>query len=193
MQHLLILVCFLCLQPTTGHSFNLEYLPTTSSKELRPIKQKIDKKNHKKYLSKKKKARLKKRFKLANNKGKLAGGIVMVVFGSIFLLLSLIFLLFSLTFFGSGTVLIFLIIFLLAGLGLVIPGSLLIKSYNTNKTTQVDRASSPPKTDTIYLKDGSILRGNILEINHPKNIKIEIAGGSIFVIEYDKIEKVESK
>ena len=193
MHLLLILVCFLCLQPTTGHSFNLEYRLTTSTKELRPIKQKTNKKNHKKHLSKKKKARLKKRFKPSNNKGKLAGGIIMVVFGAIFLLLSLIFLLVSLAFFGSGTILIYSILFLLAGLGLIIPGSLLIKSYNTHKTTQVDRASAPAKTDTVYLKDGSVLRGKILEINHPINFKIEIAGGSIFVIDYDKIEKVESK
>lgn len=44
--------------------------------------------------------------------------------------------------------------------------------------------------DVVYLNDGSILRGTIIEQTLGKSIKIELRDGSIFVIEQDRIDRI---
>jgi hypothetical protein len=44
--------------------------------------------------------------------------------------------------------------------------------------------------DVIYLKDGSIIRGVILEEVPGETYKIEIAGGSVLVFEADEVKKI---
>ncbi|MFC1539220.1 hypothetical protein ACFL6H_07340 [Candidatus Latescibacterota bacterium] len=43
--------------------------------------------------------------------------------------------------------------------------------------------------DVVYLKNGSIIRGKIIENVINKNLKIELQDGSVMVFEYDDIEK----
>ncbi len=42
---------------------------------------------------------------------------------------------------------------------------------------------------TVYLKNGSVIRGNIIELKPNISIKIQTSNGSIFVISFDEIEK----
>lgn len=44
--------------------------------------------------------------------------------------------------------------------------------------------------DVIYLKDGSIIRGIIVERVPGETYKIEIAGGSVLVVDADEVEKI---
>lgn len=46
------------------------------------------------------------------------------------------------------------------------------------------------KEDVIYLKDGGILRGEIIEIENNKTIKIETAGRNIFVVQMSEVERI---
>ncbi len=41
----------------------------------------------------------------------------------------------------------------------------------------------------VYLKNGSIIRGNIIELKPNESFKIQTSDGSIFVISFDEIEK----
>lgn len=47
--------------------------------------------------------------------------------------------------------------------------------------------------DVIYLKDGGILRGEILEQNPDDYVIIEIIGGNVLVIEMEKISEIKSE
>jgi len=46
------------------------------------------------------------------------------------------------------------------------------------------------KRDVIYLKNGSIIKGNVIEMDPASNLKIETSDGSIFVFRMDEIEKM---
>lgn len=45
--------------------------------------------------------------------------------------------------------------------------------------------------DIVYLKNGSIIKGTIIELVPNKDIKIQTSDGSIFVYEFDQVEKIE--
>ena len=47
--------------------------------------------------------------------------------------------------------------------------------------------------DVVYLKDGGILRGEIIEVNEHSHLKIEITGRNIFMISMDDVEKISSE
>lgn len=51
--------------------------------------------------------------------------------------------------------------------------------------------SAQNKQDILYLKNGSIIKGEILELEFNKSVKIKTTDGSIFVFEYDKVQKIE--
>ena len=44
--------------------------------------------------------------------------------------------------------------------------------------------------DVVYLKNGSIIKGNILELLPSESVKIELLDGSIFVFEMNTVEKI---
>ncbi|MEO0468223.1 MAG: hypothetical protein AAF206_01285 [Bacteroidota bacterium] len=46
------------------------------------------------------------------------------------------------------------------------------------------------KEDVIYLKDGTIIQGKILEQKPGEYVKLELVGGSIFIIEQEKIQQI---
>jgi len=46
------------------------------------------------------------------------------------------------------------------------------------------------KFDTVYLKDGSIVRGSIIEYLVDKHVKIETSDNSIWVFQHDRIDKI---
>lgn len=45
--------------------------------------------------------------------------------------------------------------------------------------------------DVVYLKNGSVLRGNIIELDVNVSLKIEISGGSQFFLLYDEILEIK--
>jgi hypothetical protein len=45
--------------------------------------------------------------------------------------------------------------------------------------------------DVVYLNNGSILRGEIIEINEDEYLKVKISGGSVFFILMDEVEKIK--
>lgn len=47
--------------------------------------------------------------------------------------------------------------------------------------------------DVVYLKNGSILRGEIVEQIENESIKIEISGGNIFLIHMDEVDRISSE
>lgn len=49
------------------------------------------------------------------------------------------------------------------------------------------------KEDVVYLKNGSVIKGQITEMIPDKHVKIETGGGSLFVYTFDKIEKIEKQ
>ncbi len=53
---------------------------------------------------------------------------------------------------------------------------------------------SQSSQDVIYKKDGSILRGVIIEQDFNNNIyKIQLAGGSIFVVQGEDLERISKE
>lgn len=48
-----------------------------------------------------------------------------------------------------------------------------------------------PMRDVLYLKNGSIIKGTIIEQSPPVQLKIQTADGSLFVYKYDEILKIE--
>jgi hypothetical protein len=46
------------------------------------------------------------------------------------------------------------------------------------------------RVDVVYLMDGSVIRGTIIEQIPNKSLKIETQDGSVFVIEYSRIQKI---
>jgi len=51
-------------------------------------------------------------------------------------------------------------------------------------------ASAQQTRDVLYLKNGSIIKGSVLEMVPGQNVKIETADGSIFVFKSDEVEKI---
>jgi len=47
--------------------------------------------------------------------------------------------------------------------------------------------------DIVYLKNGSIIKGQIIEMNPSKNLKIKTSSGSLFVYEMNEILKIEKE
>lgn len=47
--------------------------------------------------------------------------------------------------------------------------------------------------DVVYLKNGSVIRGQVIEYNPQKNIKIEIYGGSILVYKSSEVIKIDKE
>tara|TARA_R110002033_G_C3850923_1_gene235629 strand:+ start:147 stop:830 length:684 start_codon:yes stop_codon:yes gene_type:complete len=45
--------------------------------------------------------------------------------------------------------------------------------------------------DIVYLKDGSIIKGTIMEMNPSENLKIKTSDGSIFVYQMSEVQKIE--
>jgi hypothetical protein len=52
---------------------------------------------------------------------------------------------------------------------------------------------SQENIDVIYLKNGSIIKGEIVEMVPNERIKIETEGGNVFVYTFDDIEKIEKE
>ena len=51
-------------------------------------------------------------------------------------------------------------------------------------------AAAVEMRDVVYLKDGSVVKGTIVEQVPNKSLKIETADGSLFVYKFDDIEKI---
>ncbi len=47
--------------------------------------------------------------------------------------------------------------------------------------------------DVVYLKDGGVLRGSILELNEGEFLKIETIGRNVFVVMMDEVEEIASE
>jgi hypothetical protein len=47
-----------------------------------------------------------------------------------------------------------------------------------------------PMEDVVYLKNGTVLKGKVLEFTPSGTIKVEIMGGSVFVYPADEVEKI---
>lgn len=47
-------------------------------------------------------------------------------------------------------------------------------------------------TDVLYLKNGSVIRGNIELVEPGGMVKIRTADGSLFVLQMSEVEKIES-
>ena len=45
-------------------------------------------------------------------------------------------------------------------------------------------------TETIYLKNGSVIKGEVIEQVPGKSLKIKTRDGSIFVYQMDEVEKI---
>ncbi len=52
---------------------------------------------------------------------------------------------------------------------------------------------SQEKQDVVYLKNGSVIRGEIMEMIPDDHIKIETRDGNLFVYTFDEIEKMEKE
>lgn len=47
------------------------------------------------------------------------------------------------------------------------------------------------KSDVIYLKNGSIIKGTVIEDNPPEEIRIRTPDKNLFIFKYDEVERVE--
>lgn len=47
--------------------------------------------------------------------------------------------------------------------------------------------------DVVYLKNGGITKGIIIELNPNENLKVQMADGSVFVYKMDEVERVEKE
>ncbi|WP_410004864.1 hypothetical protein [Aequorivita nionensis] len=47
--------------------------------------------------------------------------------------------------------------------------------------------------DVVYLKNGSVVKGNITEMNPAENLKIKTADGSLFVYQMSEVQKMEKE
>jgi len=54
-------------------------------------------------------------------------------------------------------------------------------------------ANSQNSRDVIYLKNGSVIKGQIKELNPTGNIKIETADGSLFIYKMSEVEKTQKE
>lgn len=58
-----------------------------------------------------------------------------------------------------------------------------------NLQAQTNKSSK----DILYLKNGSVIKGNIVSFISDKNVKIQTADGSIFVFPADEVKKLEKE
>ncbi len=188
MHYILLIFSLIACYPATMQVYSWVPTCSTTVSKQRPIKSKLKTKKKKHFFKKKFKKEPKKLAK--HRKAQLVGGIFMLIFGILFILFSLLLLI---AFFYNSEIIIWVLLFFLASLALLISGILLLIAYRKFKKSAVYNPVSSNKIDSIHLKDGSIITGTILEINHPKSIKIELEGKRILLIEYDKIEKVTTK
>lgn len=79
------------------------------------------------------------------------------------------------------------LIIMLLGLGLLIAG--LNKPSNDNGSNS-QRTNEPTWQDVLYLKNGSVIKGVIIEQVPNESLKIQTADGSIFVYEMDQVAKI---
>lgn len=63
------------------------------------------------------------------------------------------------------------------------------RSCSTQKVVPINPGAT--KTDIIYLKDGTIIKGTIIERAADKSIQIRIADGNIVLYKNDEIDKTE--
>jgi len=56
-------------------------------------------------------------------------------------------------------------------------------AYSQNQTLQ----------DAVYLKNGSIIRGTVMEMVPGKNVKVQMADGSLFVYDMNEVEKISKE
>lgn len=47
--------------------------------------------------------------------------------------------------------------------------------------------------DVVYLKDGSVIRGQLLEYNPAESVRIQTADGSIYVYDADRLERIDKE
>jgi hypothetical protein len=78
------------------------------------------------------------------------------------------------------------LIIMLLGLGLLIAG--LNKPSNVGSSSQ--RKDEPTWQDVVYLKNGSVIKGLIIEQVPNESLKIQTADGSIFVYEMNQVAKI---
>ncbi len=58
--------------------------------------------------------------------------------------------------------------------------------FAVSQDTQTQR----PMKDVLYLKNGSVIKGTILELQPEKSVRIQTSDGSIFVFEMTQVEKI---
>lgn len=61
------------------------------------------------------------------------------------------------------------------------------REYREN---QKENKKSAEKSNVVYLKNGSMIRGEILEMNPNDSVKIQTSDGSIFVYKMDEVLKI---
>ncbi len=77
--------------------------------------------------------------------------------------------------------------------GLYSGSEMLMYSNKLNNSFSLSNKSLESKLqnqDVVYLKNGSIIRGKIVELTPNKTVKIKTADGSIFVYKMDEVEKI---
>lgn len=79
------------------------------------------------------------------------------------------------------------LIIMLLGLGLLIAG---LNKPSNNVGSNSHRKGEPTWQDVVYLKNGSIIKGLIIEQVPNESLKIQTADGSIFVYEMDQVAKI---
>jgi len=59
--------------------------------------------------------------------------------------------------------------------------------------TTVNTSAQQTKEDVVYLENGSVIRGQVMEYDPNGNIKIEIYGGSVLVYKSSEVLKIEKE
>jgi hypothetical protein len=87
-----------------------------------------------------------------------------------------------------------LFVSLLLGVVLLLIGIVIMGRNPKSRTISNPPASTKPEEktyiDVVYLKNGSIIKGQIIEQIPSVSLKIETTGGSIFVYKMDEVEKI---
>lgn len=79
------------------------------------------------------------------------------------------------------------LIIMLLGLGLLIAG---LNKPSNNVGSNPQRKGEPTWQDVVYLKNGSVIKGVIIEQVPNDSLKIQTADGSVFVYEMDQVAKI---
>ncbi len=82
------------------------------------------------------------------------------------------------------------LILMLLGGGLWIAGATKNKSGSSNSGSRQKREEQPQWQDVVYLKNGSVIKGMIIEQVPNESIKIQTADGSVFVYEMAQVTKI---